>query len=340
MSSNFQFYASFGKMTKAIIATIILCVFLGFSLTAYAAKILEVKASSYQEPNAPENTTDSNLDTRWSAEGDGEWIQFNLGGTKKVKNISIAFYNGDQRISTFDVVVSENPWFSDYNIILNNQQSSGNSIQLEHFNLNVNARYIRIVGHGNSVNKWNSYTEISIEADEVISSIWLIASNSPDSADGNDSGYKNIGHWDVDREGAVGTFGTSGHYMMSLLLSEEDNFDIEDLMLIASNLPHAPDTPDGYVLIGYWDVDKEGAVGTDGSSGHYMMGLYAKPLSVDSTHIVTNVYMTASDYPQAIDGPSDYKFIGQWDVDREGARGTDGSSGHYMAGLYIKRDLR
>src|SRR5438105_3967154 len=36
--------------------------------------VASVVASGYLDPNAPENTLDNNLATRWSASGDGQWI--------------------------------------------------------------------------------------------------------------------------------------------------------------------------------------------------------------------------------------------------------------------------
>ncbi len=172
MSSNFQFHTVFGKMTKPIIATIILCVFLGSPLIISAAEIFKVNASAYQAPNAPENTTDSNFNTRWSAEGNGQWIDFDLGSIKKLNGITvgIAFLKGDRRTAKFDILASKDGL--EYFTVCKNKRSKGKSLKLEHFFsrpdwCNKDVRYVRIIGYGNSDSSWNSYTEVSIAIDEV-----------------------------------------------------------------------------------------------------------------------------------------------------------------------------
>src|SRR5581483_8080845 len=43
-------------------------------------------------------------------------------------------------------------------------KSSGTSLNLQTFAITpATAKYVRIVGHGNSVNTWNSYTEVRIQ---------------------------------------------------------------------------------------------------------------------------------------------------------------------------------
>ncbi|TMV47104.1 DUF5011 domain-containing protein [Paenibacillus mesophilus] len=54
------------------------------------------------------NTIDGNLDqeSRWSAEGREEWIQYDLGASSAVTDIGIAWYSGNIRTSYFDIYVS------------------------------------------------------------------------------------------------------------------------------------------------------------------------------------------------------------------------------------------
>jgi LPXTG-motif cell wall-anchored protein len=134
----------------------------------------EIKAvtSSNHDGNVPENTIDGKLDTRWS-DGvvtdniDGSWIKFDLGEERKIGYLGIAFYNGNTRQTNFDVEISSDgvSWVR----VLENQWSSGNAIDLEkvRFLQAENARYVKIIGHGNnssSVNSriWNSMTEVEI----------------------------------------------------------------------------------------------------------------------------------------------------------------------------------
>lgn len=96
--------------------------------------------------------------------------------------------------------------------------------------------------------------------------------------------YTNIGYWDVDDGGAVGTNGSRGEYMTGFYTRTTSGitpseFYIGAVFLTASNnnFPNLPAGSDGnWHLLGYWDVDDGGGVGTDGSKGEYMMGLFAQ----------------------------------------------------------------
>lgn len=131
--------------------------------TASPAKIAVPAASvlaSADDGNVPANTVDSNLATRWSANGDNQWIRYDLGTTRTVTSVKVAFFSGDTRTSTFDVQTSPDgsTWTTRGSFT-----SSGTSLALETFNsTDASARYVRILGHGNSVNLWNSYTEVEI----------------------------------------------------------------------------------------------------------------------------------------------------------------------------------
>lgn len=120
----------------------------------------EVSASSIDADNVPLNTRDGDLGTRWSASGDGEWIKFDMQQTRTVSNLEIAFYTGDIRSTGIDIQISSDDtnWtnlFSGY--------SSGKSNDFETFDFkNTEGRYIRLLCHENSVNEWNSITEIKI----------------------------------------------------------------------------------------------------------------------------------------------------------------------------------
>ncbi len=122
-----------------------------------------VTASS-NDGNLPGNTVDHSLATRWSATGDGQWIQYDLGSPRHVAYVQLAWYNGNARSSTFDVLVSgaaTGPWTT----LLGGRQTAGTTTELEtHDFTDTSARYVRVVGHGNSVNAWNSITETAIFA--------------------------------------------------------------------------------------------------------------------------------------------------------------------------------
>src|SRR5688572_30174354 len=63
-------------------------------------------AASADDGNVAANTLDKNLATRWSAQGDGQWILFDLGTRLTVGSAKIAWHQGDQRTARFDVQTS------------------------------------------------------------------------------------------------------------------------------------------------------------------------------------------------------------------------------------------
>src|SRR4029078_12013279 len=62
--------------------------------------------ASTNDGNVPGNTVDGSLATRWSANGDGAWIQYDLGALYTVASVKIAVYNGNTRQNRFDLHVS------------------------------------------------------------------------------------------------------------------------------------------------------------------------------------------------------------------------------------------
>ena len=62
--------------------------------------------ASTNDGNLPANAVDNNLSTRWSGCGDGAWLQLDLGTVRSVGSVSIAFYNGNMRKTTFDLQLS------------------------------------------------------------------------------------------------------------------------------------------------------------------------------------------------------------------------------------------
>ena len=122
--------------------------------------VSSVTASGYQAGNPPANTLDADLRTMWSADGNGQWITFDLGTAKRIRLVQIATYRGNERKAQLDIQVSSNrtAWATVYS-----GQSSGTTTGLERYDFpDVTAQYVRIVGHGNTSNTWNSLTEVEI----------------------------------------------------------------------------------------------------------------------------------------------------------------------------------
>ena len=71
----------------------------------------------------------------------------------------LSFHNGHQRVYTFSIEVSEDG--ENYTRIIDKKQTSGKTLELEAYDMKgAKARYVKFLGSGNTVNTWNSLTEI------------------------------------------------------------------------------------------------------------------------------------------------------------------------------------
>jgi len=125
-----------------------------------------VATASIQGTYPPAHTIDNDLTTFFSAQGRGQWVQYDLGGSKSIDGVSLAWYQGDVRSFDFKVLTSEDgeTWTEAYA-----GASSGTSLELEpHAFSAVAARYVRIVGYGNSVNEWMSVTEARVHTEDGV----------------------------------------------------------------------------------------------------------------------------------------------------------------------------
>jgi|GEM_PF-1061607 len=140
--------------------------------TTVRLRFIEVTASSH-DGNVPSNAIDGNLQTRWSALSEGnignrtpQWIQFDLGAVQKLSHLKAAYASGNVRKAYFDVEVSADG--SQWTKVLQNVETSGMTLEFETYELNdVEAKFVRIVGFGNSSSGWNSITEVEIYGSEM-----------------------------------------------------------------------------------------------------------------------------------------------------------------------------
>lgn len=134
------------------------------SAVSFAADPVGVTASS-DDGNTPENTLDNDLSTRWSAQGNGQWIEYDLGSSYSVDTLEIAFFKGDQRTATLDIQTSADG--SDWLSVFSGDQPSSTADQQTIDVTDSDAQYVRIVGYGNTENDWNSITEVDITTSEA-----------------------------------------------------------------------------------------------------------------------------------------------------------------------------
>ncbi len=122
-------------------------------------KPVEITASTH-DGNGPDRLFDNDISTRWSANGLGESATYDYGSVHTFDAVRLAFHKGNQRQSTFDIQVSRDG--QQWETVIDGAKSSGKVNGYERFTFDaVEARYVRLVGEGNSKNAWNSVTEFA-----------------------------------------------------------------------------------------------------------------------------------------------------------------------------------
>ncbi len=121
---------------------------------------------TYELDLSPPKTLDGGFGaahSRWSSQGIGKAITYDLGSAVTVKELLLAWYRGNVRTAYFDVQTSTDG--STYQTILSGGQSDGVTPQWQFGTYDVpdtNARYVRIIANGNTENNWNSIMETEI----------------------------------------------------------------------------------------------------------------------------------------------------------------------------------
>ena len=96
--------------------------------------------------------------SRWQSVGDAKSLTLDLGSRHRVKELGVAWFDGDQRSARFSVLLSENG--TDFDTALLDQTSSGETDSFERYSLpSTIARYIQIEAYGNSLTTENAILE-------------------------------------------------------------------------------------------------------------------------------------------------------------------------------------
>jgi predicted phosphodiesterase len=124
--------------------------------------ISQVTAASSQIAFPPSKLVDNNLNTIWSNYGIGSSIQIDLGTSKRICNLDIAWYKGNERQNNFVISTSQDG--KSFKNVLSTA-SSGKSTSYEKYVFSDNlARYIKITVNGNTQNNYASIAEIRAQA--------------------------------------------------------------------------------------------------------------------------------------------------------------------------------
>jgi uncharacterized repeat protein (TIGR02059 family) len=129
------------------------------------AEVLKINASGYQSPYYPYNILDGNIGTMWSVSGDNHWLRMELKEPFNIKHVKVAFQSGQKKASYFDLLASNDTLTWDP--ILTKSASCGFSGDLQVFEFPEakafeEYRFIKVVGHSNSVDAWNYISEFKI----------------------------------------------------------------------------------------------------------------------------------------------------------------------------------
>ena len=164
MKSNDNEYTM--KNPTLSLSKLSIAVLMAVSCNVHAITPSDVFAS--EKSNKAKYTLDDDISTRWSVKGDdgSQWIQYDFANTPSLNAIKIAFNKGDRRNQNFEIQTSENgfDWLTELAAV-----SSGSTLELETFTFDetIATQHLRVVGYGNTNNKWNSITEVSfVEASD------------------------------------------------------------------------------------------------------------------------------------------------------------------------------
>ena len=129
------------------------------------AKVKNVEASDYDGINYPANIIDNNPETYWSSSGIGRWLILKLSEPFRLDHFGITFPQGQMRSSYFDIDASKDTILWDP--VLNSATSCSFSGNFQVFvapesTTKEEYSYVRLVGHGNSVDSRNEYSEFKI----------------------------------------------------------------------------------------------------------------------------------------------------------------------------------
>jgi hypothetical protein len=122
--------------------------------------ISAVTASGNQVGYPPSNVLDNSLGTRWSNPGVGSWILPDLGTTKNICSVDIAWWSGNVRQYNFVIATSTDGTTFDDKLT---GTSSGTTLNSEKYIISsTNAQYVRVTVNGNNVNDYAHITELGI----------------------------------------------------------------------------------------------------------------------------------------------------------------------------------
>jgi len=165
---NVELRVSDGKDTSRVVLKI--------AVNPYRPDIEEVDvwsvvASDFSYPHYPKNIIDKDAETCWSVEGEDQWVKMKLAAPSKISHFKVKFAGEQNITSIFDIYASVDG--DTWQPILVRQQSCGFSVydhiyEVDNDTVSEYFRYVKFVGKGNTVDKQNSISELSIYVHDVL----------------------------------------------------------------------------------------------------------------------------------------------------------------------------
>ena len=112
---------------------------------------ISVVASSQDLGKEAPKAADGNFETRWSANGNGEWIEFAFNGIYPITKVGLTGYHHDK---TYYFEINGKQFVNQAN------RPTNTLIEYDLSDLNIQSNKVKIIGHGNSGSTYNSYREI------------------------------------------------------------------------------------------------------------------------------------------------------------------------------------
>jgi hypothetical protein len=112
---------------------------------------ISVVASSQDSGKEAPKAVDGDFATRWSADGNGEWIEFTFNGIYPITKVGLTGYHYDK---TYYFEINGKQFVNPAN------RPANTLIEYDLSDLNIQSNKVKIIGHSNSGSSYNSYREI------------------------------------------------------------------------------------------------------------------------------------------------------------------------------------
>ncbi len=128
-------------------------------------KVDIVEASNSYSADYPDKAIDGDPFTKWSMEGDNHWLRFDMPGPFKISHLLLSFLPDQNYESYFDIYASGDRKSWDPVFLNAKSCDFSGGPQVFDFPLNKTSTdytSIKLVGHGNSLNSWNYFSEFKL----------------------------------------------------------------------------------------------------------------------------------------------------------------------------------